>query len=340
MEIYINQLIINHSMDILTVVIIICLVVCSALFSGLTLGLMSLNPFSLRRKVKLGDKDAMKIYPLRKKGNLLLSTLLLGNVMVNAALSIFLGSMTTGIAALVIATGLIVLFGEILPQALFARYALKLGARMVWFVYIFFFILYPVTKPLSLGLDKLFGGELPKAVSKKEFRIMFEEQATLDKSDLDKDEMKILKGGLGFSDKTVKDVMTPRVNIFFIEQDSPLTKQTLNRLHSQGHSRVPVYDKVQDKVVGILYSKDLITVDPHDKILVKKVMRKKVQFIKETAKLDDVMNLFKQKKIHLFVVLDDFKGIAGIITLEDVLEEIVGEIVDEYDRIADMRRGK
>ncbi|MBN1646140.1 DUF21 domain-containing protein, partial [Candidatus Woesearchaeota archaeon] len=151
---------------VLTYLIVILLIVLSGIFSGLTLGLMSLNKFELRRKVRMGNPDAKKIYPLRKKGNLLLTTLLLGNVAVNAILSIFLGSVTAGLKAFLIATGLIVIFGEVLPQSLFHAYALRLGAEFSWIVYVFMFLFYPVTKPLSMVLDKFIGREMPTIYSK------------------------------------------------------------------------------------------------------------------------------------------------------------------------------
>jgi len=100
---------------------------------------------------------------------------------------------------------------------------------------------------------------------------------------------------------------------------------------------MPVYSSTKDKVVGILYSKDLITIDPKSKIPVKKVMRKNVHFISENKRLGVVLEQFKKKRVHIFVVKDKFHGVSGIVTLEDVLEEIVGEIVDEYDKIKDMR---
>ena len=131
--------------------------------------------------------------------------------------------------------------------------------------------------------------------------------------------------------------MTPKINTFFIRKNSLLTKKLLEQIHEKGHSRMPVYSNTRDKVVGILYSKDLITIDPEDQIPVKKMTRKNVHIISKDKKLDKVLNLFKKKKIHLFIVKDKFKGVAGIVTLEDVLEEIVGEIVDEYDKIKDMR---
>ncbi len=318
--------------------IILVFLALSALFSGLTLGLMGLDAYELQRKVKLGNRAAARIYPLRKKGNQLLCTLLIGNVAVNSALAVFLGSITQGVIAGLVATALIVIFGEIIPQSLFSRYALKLGSRAVPLIYFFHIILFPLTWPLAKILDKILGGELPTIYSKKELQLLLEEHNSSNRSRLDSDELRILKGGLKYSDMTVKDVMTPRINTFFLKQSTILTKRTLQRIKTKGHSRIPVFDKTRDTVKGVLYSKDLIPVDPDDKKLVKEIMRKNVHTIKENNPLDSVLNRFKREKVHLFVVVDQFGGMAGIITLEDVLEEIVGEIVDEFDTQVDMRK--
>ncbi len=132
------------------------LISCSALFSGLTLGYFSLNTETLARRAKLGDKEAIAIYPLRKRGNLLLTTLLLGNVGVNTALSIYLGSIASGLVAGIIATGLIFMFGEIIPQAVISRHALWFGSRLAPFIKVIVFVLSPITYPIALMLDKRF----------------------------------------------------------------------------------------------------------------------------------------------------------------------------------------
>jgi len=322
-------------------VIVVVLIALSGLFSGLTLGLMSLNPFTLKRKIKMGDAYAKRIYPLRKHGNLLLCTLLLGNVAVNSVLAVFLGSITAGVIAAIVSTGLIVIFGEIIPQAFYSRHAMKLGGQTAWLIYPFLYVLYPITKPLSMILDKALGGELPTIFSKKEFRLLVQEQKHLKKSqkkaDISTDEFEIIEGGLEFSERIVKDVMTPRINVFFLEKETILNKKTLEEIHSQGHSRIPIFDKTRDKVIGILFAKDLIAIDPDANTKITSVMRKKINYINQNDRLDKVLDLFKKNRLHLLIAKDEFKGVAGIITLEDVLEEIVGEIVDEYDYITDMR---
>ena len=184
----------------MTYLIVIVLIMMSALFSGLTLGFFSLNKDDLGRKAELGDKQAKKVYSVRKNGNLLLCTLLIGNVAVNSVLAIFLGSIASGVAAGLLATGLIVIFGEIVPQAAFSRYALALGSRLVWLVRIFLIILFPICWPLAWILDKVLGDELDTVYSKRELIKMIEKHEDLSESEIDEDEERIIKGGLSYSE--------------------------------------------------------------------------------------------------------------------------------------------
>ena len=322
---------------ILNYVIVVLLVLLSGLFSGLTLGLMSLNVHDLRRKVKIGNKHAIKIYPIRKHGNLLLTTLLLGNVAVNSVLAIFLGSLTAGVAAAILSTGLLVIFGEIIPQSLFSRHALKFGAKFTWLVRIFIYVLYPLTKPLAIALNTFVGKELPTIFSRKELRYLLQEHKEHKDSDLNSHDFAILEAGLKYSQKTVKDVMTPLKHTFFVDHTAKLNRSVLASIQKKGHSRIPVIDRKKRKVVGLLYMKDLVAVSPIDAVPVKKIMRRDVLRIRQVDRLDKVLHSFQQKKVHLFVVNDVDKRFTGIITLEDVLEEIVGEIVDEHDLRVDMR---
>ncbi|MBU2025221.1 DUF21 domain-containing protein, partial [Patescibacteria group bacterium] len=190
----------------LTILVLICL---SGLFSGLTLGFLGLDASELKRKADLGDQRAKKIYSVRKNGNLLLCTLLIGNVAVNSAISIVLSDITSGVLAGVLATFLIVVFGEIFPQATFYRYAMKIGHYTVWLVKFFIFIFYPVCWPLSKILDKILGQEIPKVWSRAELReiIKYHEDSSL--SDINSDEERIMLGALSYSQKKVAHVMTP-----------------------------------------------------------------------------------------------------------------------------------
>ncbi|MCK4891503.1 MAG: HlyC/CorC family transporter, partial [Candidatus Pacebacteria bacterium] len=319
-------------------VIVIILLSISAIFSGLTLGFFSLNKKDLERKANLGNKQAQKVYNLRKNGNLLLCTLLIGNVAVNSTLSIFLGSIASGVTAGLIATSLIVVFGEIIPQATFSRYALVIGSRLSWLVRIFIFIFYPICKPLAWALDKSLGEEIPTVYSKKELTKLIEEHEDSKKSDLDADEERIIKGALSYSHTTVRDIMTPRTQVVALPFDQKLDNKTIKKISEFGRSRIVVYKNTINEVVGILYVKDLIGAKTRDKTA-ESMARKEVIFVDDEKPLDDLLNAFKKTRNHLFIVLNEFGEVAGIVTIEDVIEEIIGaEIVDEFDTHEDLQK--
>ena len=321
-------------MDIINILILVGF---SALFSGLTLGFFSLNKDDLERKMKLGDASAKKIFSVRKNGNLLLCTLLIGNVAINSALSIFLGSIVSGFTAGIIATSIIVIFGEIIPQATFSRYALELGVKVVWVVKIFIIILFPICWPLAWLLDKILGDEMPSVYSRKELIKIIEEHERSKDSKVDEDEEKIIKGALSFSDKIVNNILTPRVEIFSLPMKRLLDKKTIKEIKESGHSRIPIYQDSLDDIAGILYVKDLIGNDFKDKTA-QEVMRENVIYVDYNKKLDDLLNAFKANRQHLFIVVNEYGELSGLVSIEDVIEEIIGaEIMDEDDKFADLQ---
>ena len=315
-------------------IVVLALLVLSALFSGLTLGLMSLGPHELKRKMALGDVRAKRIYSVRKRGNLLLVTLLVGNVAAISTMSLVLESVTSGVVAGLLTTFLITIFGEILPQAVFSRYAMMLGSRAAWLVHLILFLFYPVAAPLAWLLDKVLGEELPTMYSRKELMGILEEHGG---NTLKKDEERIARGALTFSDKHIRDIMTPRSMVTGIEQDRILDASTIEDLRLSGYSRFPVYDESFDRVTGILYSQQLI--DPASKGKeVSKVASENVFFVNEDARLDHALNAFIKTKNHLFMVVNQFSEFVGVIAIEDVIEEILGvEIVDEFDKYTNVR---
>ncbi|MBL7058210.1 DUF21 domain-containing protein [Patescibacteria group bacterium] len=321
----------------MTYIVILILVALSALFSGLTLGLLSLNVTDLERKAKLGNKDAEKILKVRKKGNFLLCTLLLGNVAVNSTLSIFLGTIASGVIAGFIATTLIVILGEIIPQATCSRHALAIGSKTTWLVQIFLFVGYPICYPLSLLLDKILGEELPTVWHKKELAEIIKYHEDSEKSEVNADEERIMLGALSFSDKSVCDIITPKPVVFALEVNTALTPNVLSEIKKHGFTRVPIYEKTIDNIVGVLYTKDLIG-SQDEKIIAEKYKKFNIFKVNEYMKLDVLMNQMIAKRNHLAFVYDEFASLIGIVTLEDVIEEVLGrEIVDETDTIISMR---
>tara|TARA_Y100001958_G_C21247721_1_gene579454 strand:+ start:7857 stop:8819 length:963 start_codon:yes stop_codon:yes gene_type:complete len=312
--------------------IVALLVILSGIFSGLTLGYFSLDLAGLERKVNMGDIYAEKVYPIRKRGNLLLCTLLLGNVAVNSAMAVFLSSIATGLVAGLVSTGLIVVFGEIIPQASFSRHALLVGAKMAWLVRLIILLLYPVTYPISWILDKVLGEEIPTVWGKKELKEIIKQSEDSNKTSVDEDEERIVIGALEFSDKLVADVMVKPPDIFTVNSSDLLGATLLEKIKNVSHSRIPVINE-NNSIDGVLFVKDLITYSPKTESAVIEIMRKEgFILLDDQLKLDHAMNQFIQSKTVMGLVLDDKNQFIGIISLEDILEEIVQqEISDEDD---------
>ncbi len=325
-------------MDYIALLSIIILVILSGLFSGLTLGLLGLDKTELERKIKLNDPQAKKIYPLRKKGNLLLSTLLLGNVAVNATLAIFLGSIATGVIAGFVSTGLIVIFGEIIPQATISRYAMAFGSKTAWLVRFFIILFFPICWPISKALDYFLGEEMPTVWSRNELEEIIKFHQKSNKSNLDADEERIILGALSYSHKTAEDVLTPRKVVFCLEEKTILNKKILNKIKKSGFTRIPIYRENIDNIIGILYAKKLIGIKEGREA--KDLCQKKNIFkINENKKLDVLLNEFIKKKTHMAIVFNEYHEFEGIVSLEDILEEILRtQIVDEEDKVRDMQK--
>lgn len=322
--IYVTLVIVRNEIGLVAI-----LISCSALFSGLTIGILGLSAEDLQVESSLGNPYAKAILPFRRRGNLVLSTLLVGNVVVNAFLSIFLSELTSGLIGGIMAIALITVFGEILPQAFAVKYGLKMGYFTLPLLRIAIALFYPVTRPLSLLLDRMIGTSLPAIRSKRKLSKMFE--YVEGQGIIDRDEGRILLGGVSFSDKRVSDVMTPIEEAFMLPETAVLSDGLLHDIYAAGYSRIPVYGEDRRDVVGLLYAKRLAVVNPEDGTTVAEMMSDEVPKIMASEKLDAVLNKFKLKKKHLFVVYHTDSDAEGIITLEDILERIIGDIEDETD---------
>jgi metal transporter CNNM len=314
------------------------LIALSALFSGLTLGLLSLDVHSLQRRAKYGDADAAIVYPLRKQGNLLLTTLLLGNVAVNTTLSIFLGSIASGLVAGIIATSLIVVFGEIIPQSVISRHGLYFGARTAWFTKIAIVLCWPIAYPVSKILDHFLGHEVPTIYTKSELMDIVAEHEISHLSDIDQEEKKIVHGALHFSTVYVKDAMTPKSEIVSFSEEETLTEDFFEAVNQSGFSRIPIYRGTPENIIGILFTKDLIVED--EMIAIKdteEALEREFLVVNVGAFLDEVLVRMLKQKRHIAIVQQAGK-LAGLITLEDIMEEIIQqEIEDEDDEVHEHR---
>lgn len=309
------------------------LVLLSGLFSGLTLGLLSLDTQSLRRRAKHGDENAAVIYPIRERGNLLLATLLLGNVAVNTTLSIFLGTIASGLVAGLVATGLIVIFGEIVPQAVISRYALWFGAKTIWFTRIAIIIAFPIAYPIAKTIDYFLGSEMPTVYSKKELMDIISEHEESEHSTIDEDEERIMHGALQFSHLSVRDVMTPAERVVSFDENQRLNKEFYEQVYEHGFSRLPIYSGNPENIVGVLYVKDLLVEDENISIKeTEDAFERKYLTVRADDLLDSVLARMLKSRHHLAVVRNQNKHFVGVITLEDIIEEIIQqEISDEDD---------
>lgn len=318
------------------IVLVIVLILMSATFSGLTIGMFSIGLSDLKRKVKEGNRQAEKIYSIRKNGNFLLCTLLLGNVAVNSAISVVMSDIASGFTAASISTGAIFIFGEVFPQALFSRHAFNVGARTTWLVKIFMFIMYPVAKPLSMLLDFVFGKELSQRFNKHELELLLEDHV---ENGIDSDEKRIMVGAMKFSDKKAIDVVTPSTILFAIEGSTILTKEVVEKIKEEHYSRIPVYNEDKENILGILYAKDLLGLDINLNLKAEDLCRKEnLLHIEEIHGLNSLLNHMIQTKVHMSFVFNEFGSLTGVVTLEDIIEEILKvEIMDENDTVADLQ---
>jgi len=344
------------------VVIVVVLLALSGLFSGLTLGLMSLDRLNLQVSEKSGEPNERKwaaaIRPLRDQGNLLLCTLLLGNTLVNSGVSILLDSISSGAIAVFVATMCILLFGEILPQAICVRFGLAIGAAFKPVVYFFMLLFWPITWPISKVLDKLLGRDIGVVYSQQELKQLIslhcEDPDAVEESGLTREDHKLITGVFDYKEKRVMDVMTKTVNVFMLEEKTRLSPQVMLQIYRMGFTRIPVYREYRENIVGLLYTKDLILIDPDDDVELSTIisLREAAQeeaaeksilkmLVNDTTKLDVVMKMFKARCSHMLFAtssgeVDGAVTVTGIITLEDVLEELLNdEIIDESDNVVD-----
>ncbi|PAV71029.1 hypothetical protein WR25_19951 [Diploscapter pachys] len=330
------------------IAIITVLLVLSGLFSGLNLGLMTLNPQELKLIMKSGSKTerryAEMILPVRKHGNFLLCTLLLGNVCVNSGISILLDDLTgSGYLALIVSSAGIVIFGEIFPQALCVKKGLAVGANTIWLTRIFMILTGVASYPISKILDCILGEEV---VSYDRNRLIELIRMSNEDGQL-QDELRIAVGAMEMNDKTVSNVMTKIDDVFMLPDTTILSTKTVAEILRMGYTRIPVYSGSRNDVVSLLFVKDLALLNPDGNFTIQTVCnyhQHPLRFVMEDTPLRVMLDEFKKGEYHLAMVqrvitegdADPRYELVGVVTLEDIVEEILqAEIVDETDAIMD-----
>jgi len=322
-------------------VTLVVLLLASAFISGSEVAFFSLTPSDLQNLNDDKSNGGDNVTQLIEKPRKLLATILIGNNFVNIAivlLSTILSSQLfdfsdnplMGFLLNVVGiTFLLLLFGEVLPKVYASRNALKFSMRMAMPISIMEKLFNPLSE-LLMQTTKI----VEKRLKKKTTNISVEDLSTaLDITENEEEkhrDKKILKRIINFGNTEVTQIMKPRVDVMALEIEQPFS-EVLKLILDNGYSRIPVYRENFDQVAGLLYIKDLI---PHleegDDFKWQDLIRPAF-FVPESKKLDDLLREFQIKKVHMAIVVDEYGGASGIVTMEDVLEEILGDISDEFD---------
>lgn len=318
---------------------VILLVGFSAICSGLNIGIVSLSVPDLQRKASLGSSAARRVLPFRKNLHLTLAGILLTNVAAISGTSLVLDNRYNGFVAEIATTLLIVIFGEVMPQAFFAHHALNFCSRFAPLLRTMVVITYPVSKPLQLLLDRFFGPETSPLQTRHELGLVIAEHAGADESELDEDEVEIMRGALQLSEKRVRDIMTEIKKVYWLTPDTKINASKIDEIKERGWSRIPVFNRRLTTCFGVLLMKDLVDIDFDTTVVrVDDLPVYPAQVVGSMTALDTLFRKFINGGTHLFPVEREDE-IVGIVTIEDLLEEIVGhEIEDELDHIRARRK--
>ena len=328
--------------DLSTIIALVFLVICSAFFSASETAYTSLNLVRMKRMAADGDARAAKVLKLAERYESLLSSILIGNNIVNILASSLatvlfvraLGNKGVTVSTLVI-TVVILLVGEVTPKNIAKEHAETIAMK-------FYPVLFALTKlftPLNwlLGCwQKLIGKVVKPAEDRgytEEELITIVEEAE-NEGGIDAHESELIKSAIEFTDVDVEEILTPRVEIQAMELGAS-DDEISDLFQESGYSRLPVYQETVDNIVGILHEKDFYA--NRGKVPVRELMSTPT-YVMQNTKVSDLLKLLQKTKSHMAVVVDEYDGVQGIVTMEDILEELVGEIWDEHDEVVEEYR--
>lgn len=314
----------------------------SAFFSSCEIAYSSVNKIKLKKKINEGHKKASKAMNIVDSFSEVLSTILIGNNLVNILISSLatmlavnrFGDESGPLIATVISTVVVLIFGEIIPKVFAKKYSLKLSLLYVVPFRFFRLLFYPITFVVGKGLNVISKLWTPKevepSVTDEELIIMTEELE--EEGVIDEEDAELIISAIDFSDVTAHEIMIPRVDVFAIDiednQEEILSNEEIYR-----YSRVPVYEDTIDHVIGILNTSLLMKKILNGEEINIREMLTTPMYVHKTKGISNILTEFKQTNTHLAIVLDEFGGFMGILTMEDIVEELVGDIFDEMDEV-------
>ena len=338
------------SINLLTVVnsiVLIALLLCSALISGTEVAFFSLSQTDLNELSNDG-KEENSIVKLLERPRKLLATILITNNFINILIVLLFTSVAESLFngftyqinlylftvpvrflfEIILVTFLILLFGEVLPKVYASRNALRFSKTMSKFLHVINIFLTPFSLPL-IALTKFIEKKLGSKNTNFSIETLSQALGLTSQGATTKEEQKILEGIVSFGNTETVQIMKPRIDLFALSDDETY-EAVLEKILENGFSRNPVYKESVDNIIGVLYAKDLLA-HLDKKTLKWQELIREAFFVPENKKLDDLLSDFRERKNHLAIVVDEYGGTSGLVTLEDVIEEIVGDINDEFD---------
>jgi putative hemolysin len=319
-------------------VAVLACILFSAFFSGIEIAFFSVSELKLRAMAESGDGKAKMAHYLRSNPQRLLSTILIGNNLANiaaASLATLIALRMFGSHAVAIVTALltliILIFGEIVPKTLATKHALAVTVWVAYPIYGLEKLLTPILFALEPLIVKLTGGRglsVPFATEEELKMVLDESEKT---GVLETDEVQMIKNVFLLNDITAEDTMTPRTYMFAL--DGNLTIEAAKKeLFNSIHSRIPVFDRSPDNIIGVLYKTSALKKLAEDEGAARLAdIANPPLFVPSGKPADELMKQFQQEKRHMAIVVNEFGEVIGLVTLEDLLEEVVGEIMDETD---------
>jgi len=318
------------------IVILLILLMLSGFFSSAETALFSISKTKARHIAKKKDRTSALIEKMKADPHRLLSTILIGNNVVNVGASALATSITIGLFpnyAVGVATGvmtfLILVFGEVFPKSLATRNNVLIARLTIHPIYWLSILFYPVI--LFMNFIPRLTGRIKKTPAATEEELMTFVEVVEEEGGIEEEEKEFISAIFEFDDTNASEIMTPRADMFVIEAAEALN---LEKIINSGFTRIPVTDGELDNIIGIINIKDLFLhqVKSGEKLDIRKIMTPPY-FVPENKKLDKLFQQFKKRRQHMAIIVDEHGGVSGLITLEDTLEELVGEISDETDKI-------